>query len=279
MKPLSEKKIMIEKEHAQLSISRQCELLGIARNSFYYQAVSETEENLLIMNFLDAQYFKTPFYGVRKLTILLQEEGFNINKKRVRRLMYKINWQTIYRSPNTSIANKEHKIYPYLLRNMEINKVNQVWSTDITYIPVHKGFMYLCAVIDVHTRYVVNWSISNTMTSDWCKNTLNEAIQKHGKPEIVNTDQGSQFTSNEYTGFLESNNIKISMDGKGRAIDNVWIERLWRSVKYEDVYIKSYQTVTDLQVGLSSYFDFYNKVRYHETLDYKTPFNAYKKAA
>lgn len=279
MKPLIEKKAMIEKEHTQLSISRQCQLLEIARSNLYYQPASEEEENLLIMRFLDEQYFKTPFYGVRKLTKLLQQEGFNINKKRVRRLMYKINWQTIYRAPNTSIGNKEHKIYPYLLRNMQINKANQVWSMDITYIPMRKGFMYLCAIIDVHTRYVVNWSISNTMTAEWCLNTMQEAIQIHCKPEIVNTDQGSQFTSNLFTDYLELNDIKISMDGKGRAIDNIWIERLWRSVKYEDVYLKCYSSVPELEIGLKKYFIFYNQERIHETLNYKTPEKEYKQAA
>jgi putative transposase len=251
----------------------------MSRSNLYYQAVPETEENLLIMRFLDEQYFKTPFYGLRKLTKLLQQEGFCINKKRVRRLMYKINWQTIYRAPNTSIANKEHKIYPYLLRTMQIDQVNQVWSMDITYIPMRKGFMYLCAIIDVHTRYVVKWSLSNTMTTDWCLNTIQESISLHGKPQVVNTDQGSQFTSNVFTGFLEKSEIKISMDGKGRAIDNIWIERLWRSVKYEDVYLKSYSTVTELEAGLKKYFTFYNQERIHETLDYKTPDFFYKQAA
>ena len=270
---------MIEKEHPQLSVSKQCQLLDLARSNLYYQAIGETEENLLIMHFLDEQYFKTPFYGIRKLTALLRQEGFKINKKRVRRLMHKINWQTIYRAPNTSVANKENKIYPYLLCNMHINKANQVCSTDITYIPMRKGFMYLCAVIDVHTRYVVNWSLSNVMTADWCLNTIQEAMRLNGKPEIVNTDQGSQFTSNMFTGFLEKNEIKISMDGKGRAIDNIWIERLWRSVKYEDVYLKSYSSVTELEDGLKKYFIFYNQERIHETLSYRTPEKVYKQVA
>lgn len=279
VEPLSEKLKMINRKHAALSISAQCKLLNIARSNLYYTPSSETEENLLIMRFLDEQYFKTPFYGVRKLTELLRQEGFIINKKRVKRLMKKINWQTIYRGPHTSIGNKAHTVYPYLLRNLTINRANQAWSMDITYIPMPRGYMYLCAIIDVHTRFVVGWSISNTMTTEWCLNIVEQAVMQYGKPEIINTDQGSQFTSNIVTQWVIKNEIKLSMDGKGRATDNIWIERLWRSVKYEDIYIKSYASVIELEQGLNYYFNFYNKERIHEALNYKTPQTIYKQAA
>lgn len=279
VEPLSEKLKMIDRNDNSLSVSAQCRLLNIARSNLYYTPADESEENLLIMRFLDEQYFKTPFYGARKLTELLRQEGFIINKKRIKRLMKKINWQTIYRGPHTSIANKDHKVYPYLLRNLTINKVNQVWSTDITYIPMPRGYMYLCAIIDVHTRFVVGWSLSNTMTAEWCLSILQQAVMKHGKPQIINTDQGSQFTSDVFTQWIIKNEIKLSMDGKGRALDNIWIERLWRSVKYEDVYLKNYCTVPELEVGLKKYFTFYNQKRIHETLNYKTPEKLYKQAA
>jgi len=191
-------------------------------------------------------------------------------------LMKKINWKTIYREPKTTISNILHKKYPYLLRNLKTERRNQVWVTDITYIPMAKGFMYLIAIIDLHTRYVVNWSISNSMTADWCAEVLEEAIKKYGKPEIFNTDQGSQFTSDVFINILKDNDILISMDGKGRALDNIFIERLWRTVKYEDIYLKAYKNGLDLYEGLSQYFEFYNEVRFHQSLDYKTPSEIYK---
>jgi putative transposase len=190
--------------------------------------------------------------------------------------MKKINWKTIYREPKTTISNILHKKYPYLLRNLKTERRNQVWVTDITYIPMAKGFMYLIAIIDLHTRYVVNWSISNSMTADWCAEVLEEAIKKYGKPEIFNTDQGSQFTSDVFINILKDNDILISMDGKGRALDNIFIERLWRTVKYEDIYLKAYKNGLDLYEGLSQYFEFYNEVRFHQSLDYKTPSEIYK---
>lgn len=275
--PVKEKLAMINKESTVLSLSAQCKLLNISRGNFYYTPVPETQENLSIMSFLDKQYHKTPFYGSRKLTVILQNEGFKVCRKRVKRLMRKINWQTFYKAPNTSLANKEHKIYPYLLRNLVTEKANQVWSTDITYIAMSRGFMYLCAIIDVHTRFVVGWSISNTMTAQWCLDVMQQAIATYGKPQIVNTDQGSQYTSTIFTEYLLQNSIKISMDGKGRALDNIWIERLWRSVKYEDIYLKSYGTVKELEQGMKHYFEFYNNERVHENLDYKTPYQIYNK--
>lgn len=275
--PIKKKLAMINRESTVLSISAQCKLLNISRGNLYYTPVPETQENLKIMSFLDKQYYKTPFYGSRKLTVILNNEGFKVCRKRVKRLMRKINWQTFYQAPNTSLANKEHKIYPYLLRNLVTQKANQVWSTDITYIAMPRGFMYLCAIIDVHTRFVVGWSISNTMTAQWCLDLMQQAIATYGKPQIVNTDQGSQYTSTIFTEYLLQNGIKISMDGKGRALDNIWIERLWRSVKYEDIYLKSYATVSELEQGLQHYFEFYNNERIHEKIDYKTPYQSYNK--
>ena len=261
----------------KMSISRQCKLLKINRSIFYYEPKSESEENSLIVELLKKQYLITPFYGYRKLTFWLEEQGYIINEKRVKRLMKLSNWQTIYRMPRTTIANKEHKKYPYLLKGLKITKMNQVWATDITYIPMNKGFMYLCAIIDLHTRYVLNWSVSNTMTADWCAGVLQETIVEYGKPEIFNTDQGSQYTSEVHTSLLINNNIKISMDGKGRAIDNIFVERLWRSVKYENVYLRAYTGTLELYNGLKDYFEFYNNERYHQSLNYQTPSQMYYK--
>lgn len=193
-----------------------------------------------MMDLLNQQYLLTPFYGYRKMTVWLQKQGSIIGQKRVRRLMKLINWKTIYREPRTTIAIKAHKKYPYLLKNLQITHRNQVWATYITYIPMAKGFIYLTAIIDLHTRYVLNWSVSNSMSADWCAGVLEETIEKYGKPEIFNTDQGSQYTSDVHTNLLFNNGIQISMDGKGRAIDNIFVERLWRTVKYEDVYLQAY---------------------------------------
>lgn len=272
---ITQKRALIERLHPSLSLCSQCILLAISRSSVYYTPASESEQNLLIMAFLDKQYFETPFYGSRKLCVTLQKAGFKACRKRVSRLMKLMNWQTIFRSPNTSLGNKAHKTYPYLLRNMAINEKNQVWSTDITYIAMPRGFMYLCAIIDVRTRFVVGWSLSNTMTTEWCLGVLKQAVAHYGKPQIVNTDQGSQFTSDDFTGYLKNNGIKISMDGRGRALDNIWIERLWRSVKYEDIYLKCYTTVEELEIGINKYFKFYNEDRPHETMKYKTPIEMY----
>jgi putative transposase len=245
----------------------------------YYQPCSESEENITVMRLLDEQYFKTPFYGVRKLTAWLKGLGYAINRKRVKRLMDLMGWQTIYRWPNTSKPNKQHRIYPYLLKGLEINRLNQVWAMDITYVPMRRGFMYLCAVIDLHTRFVLNWGVSNTMTADWCTEVVREAMEKYGKPEIINTDQGSQFTSDEFTGLILGNEISISMDGKGRAIDNIFVERLWRSVKYEHIYLHSAEDGVELYGGLKNYFEFYNSERPHQSLDYQAPASRYLKAA
>jgi len=261
----------------KLSLSKQCILLNINRNSFYFSPKGEGFENLSLMELLKKQYHATPFYGYRKITVWFERYGFVVNEKRVRRLMKLVNWQTIYREPRTTIAVKEHKKYPYLLKGLEITQNNQVWATDITYIPMDEGFMYLCAIIDLHSRYVLSWDISNTMTAEWCTGVLQEAIDQHGKPEIFNTDQGSQYTSEVHTKLLNDNNIKISMDGKGRAIDNIFIERLWRSVKYENVYLQAYGSTLELYNGLKEYFRFYNDERFHQSLDYLTPREMYNK--
>jgi putative transposase len=245
----------------------------------YYQPCDESQGNMDIMRLLDEQYFKTPFFGVRKLTVWLKGLGYVINRKRVKRLMGLIGWQTIYRRPNTSKPNKKNRIYPYLLKGLEINRPNHVCAMDITHVPMRRGFMYLCAIIDLHTRFVLNWSVSNTMTADWCTEVVDEAIKKYGKPEIMNTDQGGQFTSHEFTGLLSANEISISMDGKGRTIDNIFVERSWRSVKYEHIYLHSAQDGVELYEGLKNYFEFYNAKRPHQSLDYQAPVAMYLKAA
>lgn len=272
---------MVDKNYIELSVVRQCELLKVHRSGLYYSPVSESEENLSIMRLMDEQFFKTPFYGIRRMTHWLRDKGFTINRKRTKRLMNLMGWQTIYRKKNTSKPNKEHKIYPYLLRDLKIERTNQVWAIDITYVPMRRGFMYLCAVIDLHTRYVLNWSISNTMTAEWCRTVVEDAIELYGQPEIINSDQGSQFSSYEYTSLLlkRENPVAISMDGKGRAIDNIFIERLWKSVKYECVYLKAYEDGVQLYEGLSEYFRFYNEERMHQSLKYKTPASLYRNAA
>ncbi len=279
MKPVKERKLMVEKSDKEMSISKQCEVLSVHKSGLYYEPVGEKEENLKMMELLDKQYFETPFYGALRLTAWLQRQEFSVNVKRVRRLMKIMDWRTIYREPKTTIANKLHHKYPYLLKGLKIERVNQVWATDITYIPMKQGFMYLCAIMDLHSRKVLNWSVSNTMSADWCAETLKEAIEKYGKPEIFNTDQGSQFTSDVFINLLKENNIQISMDGKGRAIDNIFVERLWKSVKYENIYLFVYENGLDLYQGLEKYFLFYNTERLHQSLNYKTPNEIYQNKA
>ncbi len=281
MKTRTERIKMIEKEHVLLSVVQQCLLVSIHRGGLYYKPISESEENLEIMQKLDKQYFNTPFYGVKKLTAWLQRQDYKINVKRMRRLMKLVYWKTIYREPKTTVSDKTHYKYPYLLKDLKIKSINQVWATDITYIPMKQGFMYLCAIIDLYSRKVLNWSVSNTMSAEWCNEILLEAIKNHGKPEIFNTDQGSQFTSELFINTLKNNEIQISMDGKGRAIDNIFVERLWRSVKYEHIYLHAYENGVDLYRGLDNYFTFYNNERPHQSLNYRTPNEIYhtKKAA
>ena len=268
---------MVDSKHIILSIVKQCRLLGLHRSGLYYQACSESEENLTILRLLDEQYYKTPFYGARKLTVWLKKQDFKVNRKRVKRLMEVMGWQTLYRYKNTSEPNKPNRLYPYMLKGLRIERPNQVWAMDITYVPMRKGFMYLCAVIDLYTRFAVNWGLSNTMTAEWCGQVAEEAMEIHGSPEIFNTDQGSQFTSDVFTGLLKGREIQISMDGKGRAIDNIFIERLWRSVKYEHIYLHVAEDGVQLYEGLKEYFSFYNHERSHQSLGYETPADWYLK--
>lgn len=278
MRPLSERRQMVVNDHPEISVVTQCGLLNIQRSGLYYIPSVESEENLAIMKILDKQYLNTPFYGVERLLYTLILLGYKINRKRLRRLMQVVGWQTLYPQKRTTIVDPKAYKYPYLLSNIEIVKPNQVWAIDITYIPMEKGFMYLFAIIDIYSRYVVGWSLSNTMTSEWCVECINQAISTYGNPEIINSDQGSQFTSNEYVECLKSHNIQISMDGKGRAIDNIFIERLWRSVKYEQVYLYVFETGNELWKGLNWYFNFYNYERLHQSLGYETPEKQYFKS-
>ena len=261
---------MIEPTHPEISLRRQCELLGLARASYYYQPAGESELNLRLMGLIDAQYLKTPFYGWPKMTACLQRQGFAVNHKRVQRLMQLMGLQAIYPKPKTSVPGQGHKIYPYLLRGMEITQPNQVWSADITYLPLPHGFMYLVAVIDWFSRYVLAWQLSNTLDGLFCREVLTQSLCL-GRPEIFNTDQGAQFTAQPFTDCLEAAGIRISMDGRGRALDNIFVERLWRSLKYENIYIREYASVAELIGGLCAYFQFYNTERPHQSLDYRTP--------
>jgi len=271
---------MIEPNHLQLSVSRQCELIGLPRSNYYRTTnpAAESEENQLLMRRIDEEYMWHPFLGSRKMRHYLRRQGYRINRKRVQRLMQKMGLASVAPKPNTSLANKAHAIYPYLLRNITINRVNQVWCTDITYIRLRGGFVYLVAVMDWHSRKVLSWELSNTMDSHFCVSALERAIRLYGTPEIFNTDQGSQFTSDAFTDVLKEHHIKISMDGKGRWMDNVFIERLWRSVKYEDVYLKEYPSVEELRQGLGQYFQYYNYERTHQSLENLTPAEVYDSA-
>jgi len=245
-------------------------LLGLHRSTYYYELATESEFNLQLMRLLDEQYLKTPFYGWPRMTAHLRRQGYAVNHKRVQRLMKKMGLQAIYPKPKTSIANQAHKVYPYLLRGMLIKHPNEVWCADITYIPMRHGFMYLVAIMDWFSRFVLAWQLSNTLDSRFCLEALGQALFL-GRPDIFNTDQGAQFTALEFTGRLESAGIRISMDGRGRTFDNIFIERLWRSVKYEEVYLKDYASVAQLEAGLEDYFRLYNYNRPHQSLEYRTP--------
>jgi putative transposase len=258
-----------------LSVRRQCELLGLSRSSLYYEPAGETAENLRLMRLIDEQYTAYPFYGSRRMTMWLIERGEEVNRKRVQRLMRLMGLEAIYPKPRLSRPGEGHRIYPYLLRGVKIERPDQVWSTDITYVPMATGFMYLAAVIDWYSRYVVAWRLSNTLDGSFCLEMLEEAL-RGGRPEVFNTDQGVQFTAAAFVGCLEGAGVAVSMDGRGRALDNVFVERLWRSVKYEDIYIRGYETVPDLHRGLSRYFGFYNGERLHQSLEYRTPAAVYR---
>jgi len=261
---------MVEPGHAELSIRRQCELIGLNRATFYYLSAQESELNLHLMRLIDEQYLKTPFYGWPRMTVYLRRQGYPVNHKRVQRLMGQMGLQAIYPKRQTTVVAEGHRIYPYLLRNLAVTRPNQVWSADITYIPMLHGFMYLVAIMDWYSRYVVTWQLSNSLDGLFCLDALERALGQ-GQPDIFNTDQGVQFTAQAFTSRLEAASIRVSMDGRGRALDNVFIERLWRSVKYEHVYLYEYATVPELEKGLEQYFIFYNHERPHQSLSYQVP--------
>ena len=265
---------LIEPKHLQLSVRRQCELLGLQRSTCYYEAVPESAVNLSLMRQIDEQYLRRPYYGSRRMTEWLRDQGEEVNRKRVQRLMRLMGLEAIYPKRHTSKPGVGHKIYPYLLRNVAITRPNQAWGSDITYVPLRCGFLYLVAILDWYSRYVLTWRLSNTLDGDFCLEALDEALLI-ARPEIFNTDQGAQFTSREFTGRLEAAGVTISMDGRGRALDNVFVERLWRTVKYEDVYLQNYATGAECHAGLAAYLTFYCEERPHQSLEYRTPAEVY----
>ncbi len=272
---LEEKRAIIVKEDDNsLSVRQQCELLELNRSTLYYDPIPISESDIQLMNVIDELFTKKPHLGVRQMMWRLRDRGFRIGRKKVRTLMRRMGLFAIFPKKNTSKRNPQHTVYPYLLRDVPIDRVNQVWSMDITYIRLGKGFAYLTAIMDWQSRYVIAWRLSNTLTADFCVECLQEALQ-YGRPEIFNTDQGCQFTSAEFIKVLEDAGIAISMDGKGRAIDNIFVERLWRTVKYEDIYIKHYQTIPETNEGLKEFFDDYNMERRHSSLEYKTPWSVF----
>ena len=271
---VEQKRAAVEPEHPEIAVARQCELVGLPRASYYYRPVGASAEDLALLRLLDEQYTKTPFYGVRRMTWVLRQAGYAVNPKRVRRLLRTLGLTALAPQPGTSRAAPGHRVYPYLLRGLAIERVNQVWSTDITYIRLRGGFVYLAAVLDWHSRYVLSWALSNSLEVGFCLEVLEAALAR-GRPEIFNTDQGAQFTSPAFTGRLLAAGVPISMDGRGRALDNVFVERLWRSVKYEEVYLQDYGGMGDAQRGLGRYFPFYNEERPHQALGYQTPRGVY----
>jgi len=258
-----------------LSISDQCRLLSISRSSFYFHPKPMKEEDLNLMRLIDEQFLKTPTWGSRSMRNHLRRLGYKVNRKRVQRLMRIIGLEPIYPKPRTSRPHPEHKVYPYLLRDLSINRPNQVWAADITYIPMSRGFMYLVAVMDWHSRKILSWRVSNTLESEFCIEALEEALLRYGKPEIFNTDQGSQFTSQGFVGLLESHGIQVSMDGRGRVQDNIFIERLWWTIKYHYLYLHAFDNGTELRRGLHQWVGFYNQDRPHQALDNLTPDEVY----
>jgi putative transposase len=273
---LEQKRNAIEPTHKKIAVYRQCELLGLNRSSLYYKSRCDTGYNQMLMKMIDKQYVQTPFYGIDKMTEYLCRQGHHVNHKRVRRLMRQMGLEAVYprRKRGLSISDKQHKIYPYLLRDVEITRPDQVWSADITYIRMYRGWLYLAAVMDWFSRYVLSWEISVTLESQFVVTALKQALS-FGRPEIFNTDQGSQFTSDDFTKVLLAADIQISMDGKGRVFDNIFVERLWRTVKVEEVYLHDYQTVAEARYGLGRYFELYNNRRFHQALDYCTPAEVY----
>jgi len=261
--------------NTSLSMRRQCELLGVNRSSLYYEPVKPDAEELEVMRQIDELHLKYPFYGSRKIARTMKTKGVVVNRKRVQRLMTQMGLESTAPKPNTSKPAPEHARYPYLLRNVKVSRVNQVWAADITYIPMARGFVFLVAIIDWYSRRVLAWRLSNTMETNFCVEALHEALARYGCPEIFNTDQGSQFTAEDFTNALLEREIKISMDGKGRWLDNVFVERLWRSLKYEEVYLYAYDTVEAARAGIARYFDFYNNERPHDALGHQTPASFY----
>lgn len=277
---LDQKRQAIDPKNKRIPIYRQCDLLGLNRSSLYYKACCDTVYNEKLMRIIDEQYVKTPFYGIEKMTRYLRRKKHCVNPKRIRRLLRKMGLEAVYPRSKRSLSTpaKEHRVYPYLLRDVEITRPDQVWSTDITYIRMHRGWVYLVAIMDWFSRYVLSWDVSVTLEADFCVLALKQALASGRKPEIFNTDQGSQFTSCDFTRVLLDNEIKISMDGKGRAFDNIFSERLWRTVKVEEVYMRDYQTVTEATYYLGRYFEFYNNERLHQALGYDTPAEVYNPA-
>ena len=266
---------MIDRTHA-LPVTRQCQLLNLSRSSVYYQPAGASDEDLRLMRRIDEMHLKRPFYGSRRIRDWLQDEGFAVNRKRVQRLMRQMGITALYPKANTSRPGKGHKIYPYLLKGLDIDRPNQVWAADICYVPMARGFVYVVAIMDWYSRKVLAWQVANTMDADFCVEALEEALRRYGAPEIFNTDQGAQFTSEAFTGALKAAGIRISMDGKGRWVDNVFVERLWRSLKYEEVYLKAYETVAEARQGMANYFRFYNRERRHQGLNRQTPDKVYE---
>lgn len=262
---------LVDKDSVEISLRRQCELLGLNRSNLYYRSVANTETRELLLRKVDEIYTRHPFYGSRRIREELRKEGLEVNRKRIQKLMADLGLEAIYPGPNLSKARHEHKKYPYLLRGMSIVRPNQVWSSDVTYIRMKQGFLYLVAVIDWFSRCVLSWDLSNSLEAEFCVGALENALSTHGKPDIFNTDQGVQFTSDAHTGVLLRSGIAISMDGRGRALDNIFIERLWRSLKYEEVYLKDYQDGHEARQEIGKYFEFYNDDRPHQSLKYQTP--------
>jgi putative transposase len=265
---------LIDPGHAQLSVRRQCQLVGLSRATYYREPAGESADNLALMRRIDEQYTARPFYGSRRITRWLARHGHPVNRKRVQRLLRLMGLEAIHPKPNLS-AGRGHPVYPYLLRGVPIERVGQVWSADITYLPLASGFMYLAATIDWYSRYVVAWRLSNTLDGAFCRDMLDEALAT-GTPEVFNTDQGVQFTAGAWVERVQASGAKVSMDGRGRCLDNVFVERLWRTVKYEDVFLRGYESVPELERGLRAYFAFYNEARLHQSLGYRTPAEVYR---
>ena len=267
---------MIDRTHPTLPVTRQCRILNVSRATVYRHPAAVSDADLELMALIDRQYLIRPFYGSRRMAAWLNTQGHAVNRKRVQRLMRLMGLVAIYQRPNTSKAVAEHIKYPYLLGGLTIDRVNQVWCSDITYIPMPRGFLYLVVIMDWHSRAVLSWRLSNTLHADFCAEALEEALRGFGRPEIFNTDQGSQFTSDDFIGVLKKSQIKISMDGKGRCMDNVFVERLWRSLKYEEVYLHAYASVSEAKSGIGAWLHFYNEERPHQTHDYRTPRQVYE---